>query len=55
MAQRRDGVGGLASACLRRGYGIEQEASVRGAQRRLLAGHREIRDLVSLRLSHQVI
>ena len=37
MAQRHDGVGELASACLRRGYGIEQEAPVRGALRRLLA------------------
>jgi hypothetical protein len=36
MAQRHDGVGELASACLRRGYGIEQEAPVRGALRRLL-------------------
>ena len=36
MARRHDGVGDLASACLRRGYGIEQEASVRGALRRLL-------------------
>ena len=36
MAQRHDSVGDLASACLRRGYGIEQEASVRGALRRLL-------------------
>ena len=36
MAQRHDGVGDLASACLRRGYGIEQEAPVRGALRRLL-------------------
>jgi hypothetical protein len=36
MAQRHDGVGDLASACLRRGYGIEQEAPVRGALRHLL-------------------
>jgi hypothetical protein len=37
IAQRHDGVGDLASACLRRGYGIEQEAPVRGALRRLLS------------------
>lgn len=36
LAQRRDGVGELAGACLRRGYGIEQEAPVRGALRRWL-------------------
>jgi Protein of unknown function C-terminus (DUF2399) len=36
MARRRDGVGVLAGACLDRGYGIEQEAPVRGALRRLL-------------------
>jgi hypothetical protein len=36
MAQRHDGVGDLASACLRRGYAIEQEAPIRAALRRLL-------------------
>ncbi len=36
MARRHDGVGELAGACLRRGYGIEQEAPVRGALRRWL-------------------
>jgi len=36
MAQRHDGVGDLAGACLRRGYGIEQEAPIRGALHHLL-------------------